>query len=104
MGKICTLFLSLTGRSAEVADRESAFAHPLVPEEYRSIIERACAFDPRNRYGSVEDLQRAFALATDKYVRDFDNIPEEAESKAGRFRPDVGVKKTKYSTIRNHNG
>ena len=82
------LYYCLTGRTAEVADRESAFAHPLVPEEYRSIIERACAFDPRNRYDSVEDLQRAFALATDKYVRDFDNIPEEAESKAGRFRPD----------------
>lgn len=42
----------------------------------------------------VEDLQRAFALATDKYVRDFDNIPEEAESKAGRFRPVVVVGRT----------
>ena len=85
------LYYCLTGRTAEVADRESAFAHPLVPEEYRSIIECACAFDPHNRYGSVEDLQRAFALATDKYVRDFDNIPEEAESKAGRFRPDCRI-------------
>lgn len=47
------LYYCLTGRTAEVADRESAFAHPLVPEEYRSIIERACAFDPRNRYDSV---------------------------------------------------
>lgn len=75
------LYYCLTGRTAEVADRESAFAHPLVPEEYRSIIECACAFDPHNRYGSVEDLQRAFALATDKYVRDFDNIPRKPRAK-----------------------
>ena len=82
------LYYCLTGRTAEVADRESAFAHPLVPEEYRSIIECACAFDPRNRYGSVEDLRHAFALATDKYVRDFDNISEAAESIMDRFEPD----------------
>lgn len=81
------LYYCLTGRTAEVADRESAFAHPLVPEEYRSIIERACAFDPRNRYGSVEDLQRAFALASGRHVRDFGNTPETTESNAARFEP-----------------
>lgn len=81
------LYYCLTGRTAEVADRESAFAHPLVPEEYRSIIERACAFDPRNRYGSVEDLQRAFALASGRHVRDFGNTPETSEGKTAMFEP-----------------
>lgn len=81
------LFYCLTGRTAEVADRESAFAHPLVPGEYRSIIERACAFDPCNRYGSVEDLQRAFALATDRQVCDFGDVIEAVESKASKLEP-----------------
>lgn len=81
------LYYCLTGRTAEVADRVSAFAHPLVPERYRSIIERACAFDPRNRYDSVEDLQRAFALASDRHMRDFGNTSDASESNAARFEP-----------------
>lgn len=44
-------------------------------------------FDPCNRYGSVEDLQRAFALATDRQVRDFGDVTEAVESKASRLEP-----------------
>lgn len=53
----------LTERTAQAKDREAHFAHSSIPEEFRAVIDRACAFDPDERYASVAELEVAFGEA-----------------------------------------
>ena len=61
------LFYCLTERTAETKDRETAFLNPGVPEEFRRIIAKACAFDPDSRFASVAEMQQEFLCAANAY-------------------------------------
>lgn len=53
-------FFCLTGRDPAPADRERAFADPVVPEPWRQVIARAAALDPAERPASARELRAAF--------------------------------------------
>lgn len=57
------LFYCLTERAAKQEDRENGFCDSQIPESFRLVIEKACAFDPGNRFASVAELQQAFVNA-----------------------------------------
>lgn len=57
----------LTERVASEKDRDAHFAHSAIPEEFRVVIDRACAFDPDDRFASVAELERAFDKAAAAY-------------------------------------
>ncbi|MDO4590040.1 MAG: serine/threonine-protein kinase [Slackia sp.] len=57
------LFFCLTGAEPDIVVRECGFRHPAVPEPLRAVIERACAFDPAQRYADVRALRAAFDWA-----------------------------------------
>lgn len=63
------LFYCLTEREADAKDRQTGFADSAVPEEFRQVILRACAFDPDARYVSVAEMQQAFAEAASAFRR-----------------------------------
>lgn len=56
-------FFCLTGRDPTPGDREAGFAARGIPEAWRGIIARACAFDPDARYQSARALGEALARA-----------------------------------------
>lgn len=61
------LFYCLTERTAQQRERDSRFRDEHVPEEFRVVVEKACAFDPSDRFESVAALQQAFAGAAAAY-------------------------------------
>ena len=61
------LFYCLTERTAQPEDRENGFRDSHVPEAFRTVIEKACSFDPGNRFASVAELQQAFSGAAASY-------------------------------------
>lgn len=71
------LYFLLTGEKPDATAREDDFAHPLVPEQLRQTISRACAFDPQDRFGSARELKAGFVWALS------DNL--ESEELAAKF-------------------
>lgn len=61
------LFYCLTEREADAKDRQTGFADSAVPEEFRQVILRACAFDPDARYASVAEMHQAFTEAASAF-------------------------------------
>lgn len=57
----------LTERTASEKDRDAHFVRTAIPEEFRVVVDRACAFDPDGRFGSVAELERAFDEAASAY-------------------------------------
>lgn len=57
----------LTERTASGKDRDARFMHSAIPEEFRAVVDRACAFDPDDRFASVAELERAFGDAACAY-------------------------------------
>jgi eukaryotic-like serine/threonine-protein kinase len=63
------LFYCLTARTANSKDRKRNFSDANVPEEFRKVVRKACAFDPEARYRTVAELQQAVSSANAAYVR-----------------------------------
>lgn len=57
------LYYCLTEETADALVRKNKFVNSLIPEELRCVIEKACAFDPQDRYPSVFELESAFNQA-----------------------------------------
>lgn len=57
------LYYCLTEETADALVRKKKFANSAIPEELRCIIEKACAFDPQDRYASVSELEADFTQA-----------------------------------------
>ncbi len=64
------LFYCCAGRDATLKDRDANFAHAQIPCKVQQVIKRACAFDPKDRFASVAELQHAFCEATQHAVAD----------------------------------
>lgn len=58
------LYFCLTEKTPDAKARRTGFADPQIPETLRSIIVRATAFDPADRYASVSELKQAFEGAS----------------------------------------
>ncbi len=86
------LFFCLTGRDATTADRESHYTDLAIGKECRKVIERATAWDPADRYFSVQELEAAFirAAAADKKTEE--EWPNE-QMHAGKMRGASEAKK-----------
>lgn len=63
------LFYCLTARTANGKDRKLNFSNANVPEEFRKVVQKACAFDPDARYRTVAELQQAVSSANAAYAR-----------------------------------
>lgn len=57
------LYYCLTEETADALVRKNKFVNSLIPEELRCVIEKACAFDPQDRYASVSELEADFTQA-----------------------------------------
>ena len=57
------LYYCLTEQTADAQARRANFADTRIPEELRAIIERACSFDPADRFATVASLKQAFMQA-----------------------------------------
>ena len=57
------LFYCLTEKTPDARMREAGWRDPAVPEPVRRVIERATAFSPENRFGTVLELKRAAVQA-----------------------------------------
>lgn len=61
------LYYCCTGETPDAQARAQGFTVPGVPLEVSHVIEKATALDPNNRYDSVQDLELAFAEASQAY-------------------------------------
>lgn len=72
------LYYCLTEETADVFVRKNKFANSAIPEELRCIIEKACAFDPQDRYASVSELEADFTQACHLLYRNHSVVPSGA--------------------------
>lgn len=85
------LFYCLAERTAEAKDRETAFLHPGIPEEFRRIIAKACAFDPNARFASVAEMQQEYLCAANSYRERMRKRADLHASRADRENSQGGV-------------
>ena len=57
------LYFCLTEKTPDAKARRAGYRDAGVPESLRAAVERAAAFDPRDRYASVRELEQAFGEA-----------------------------------------
>lgn len=57
------LYFCLTEKTPDAKARRAGYRGAGVPEPLRAVVERAAAFDPRDRYASVRELEQAFGEA-----------------------------------------
>ena len=60
------LYFCLTEEIPHVQARKQGFRNPKIPEGLRAVIEKAAALDPAMRFGSADELKRAFLAAADE--------------------------------------
>lgn len=61
------LFYCFTERNADAKDRERKFAHAYIPDPFRQIIVRSCAFNPEDRFSNIRELEEVFNQACMEY-------------------------------------
>ena len=57
------LYFCLTEKTPDAKARRAGYRDAGVPEPLRAVVERAAAFDPRDRYASVRELEQVFGEA-----------------------------------------
>ena len=62
------LYFCLTEEIPNAQARKQGFRNPKIPECLRTVIEKAVALDPTMRFGSANELKRAFLAAADENV------------------------------------
>ena len=65
----CLLFFLLSGRDPSPEDLCADFEGLSLPWELRTVIQKACAFDPAARFANARELQDAFAQAIGQGAR-----------------------------------
>ena len=78
------LYFCLTEEIPNAQARNQGFRNPKIPEDLRLVIERAVALDPAMRFGSAEELKRAFLAAADKSVDSQRTGSQASQADAGK--------------------
>ena len=61
------LFYCFTEKTPDIQIRNAQFVSHEIPEPFREVIVQACAFDPKDRFASVQALKNAFMQASRIY-------------------------------------
>ena len=61
------LFYCFTEMTPDIQIRNAQFVSHEIPEPFREVIVQACAFDPKDRFASVQALKNAFMQASRIY-------------------------------------
>ena len=61
------LFYCFTEKTPDIQIRNAQFVSHEIPEPFREVIVQACAFDPKDRFASVQALKNAFIQASRIY-------------------------------------
>lgn len=77
------LYYCLTEQTPDSQVAQEGFADPRIPEALRTVLKRATAFDPQDRFSSVRELKYAVEMAL--------NQPDMILGTQGPFMQDGGV-------------
>lgn len=74
------LYFCLTEKTPDSKARSRGYADARIPDPLSAVIMRATAFDPKDRYGSAQELREAFLLA----ATEIETLPADSTQCTGK--------------------